>query len=61
MYNITLFPNLFETFFKKFFNTLADSVLQGCIFSRETIKKRGRESTAPKHLTTLVSKHIIKN
>ena len=38
MYNITLFPNLFETFFKKIFNTLADSVLQGCIFSRETIK-----------------------
>ena len=52
MYNITLFPNLFETFFKKFFNTLADSVLQGRIFSRETIKKRGRENTAPKHLTT---------
>ena len=42
MYNITLLPNLFETFFKKFFNTLADSVLQGRIFSRETIKKRGR-------------------
>ena len=61
MYNITLFPNLFETFFKKFFNTLADSVLQGCIFSRETIKKRGRGNTAPKHLTTLFSKHIIKN
>lgn len=39
MYNVTLFPNLFETFFKKFFNTLADSILQGCIFSRETIKK----------------------
>ena len=51
MYNITLFPNLFATFFKIFFNTLADSVLQGRIFSRETIKKRGRE-TAPKHLTT---------
>ena len=60
MYNVTLFPNLFETFFKKIFNTLADSVLQGRIFSRE-IKKRGRENTAPKHLTTLVSKHIIKN
>ena len=44
MYNITLFPNLFETFFKKFFNTLVDSVLQGCIFSRETTKKRGRET-----------------
>ena len=40
---------------------MADSVLQGRIFSRETIKKRGRENTAPKHLTTLVSKHIIKN
>ena len=39
MYNITLLPNLFETFFKNFFNTLADSVLQGRIFSRETIKK----------------------
>ena len=38
MYNITLFPNLFETFFKKFFNTLADRNLQGRIFSRETIK-----------------------
>lgn len=61
MYNITLFPNLFETFFKKNFNTLADSVLQGRIFSRETIKKRGRENTAPKHLTTSVSKYIIKN
>ena len=60
MYNITLFPNLFETFFKKFFNTLTDSILQGCIFSRETTKKRGRENTAPKHLTTLFSKHIIK-
>ena len=44
MYNVTLFPNLFETFFKKFFNTLADSVLQGRIFSRETTKKRGRET-----------------
>ena len=44
MYNITLFPNLFETFFKIFFNTLVDSVLQGRIFSRETIKKRGRET-----------------
>lgn len=44
MYNITLLPNLFETFFKKIFNTLADSILQGCIFSRETIKKRGRET-----------------
>ena len=32
MYNVTLFPNLFETFFKKIFNTLADSVLQGLIF-----------------------------
>ena len=60
MYNVTLFPNLFETFFKKIFNTLADSVLQGCIFPRETIKKRGRENTAPKHLTPLFSKHIIK-
>lgn len=39
MYNITLFPNLFETFFKIFFKALADSVLQGWIFSRETIKK----------------------
>lgn len=44
MYNVTLFPNLFETFFKNFFNTLADRNLQGCIFSRETIKKRGRET-----------------
>ena len=61
MYNITLFPNLFETFFKKFFNTLADSVLQGCIFHVKQQKKRGRENTAPKHLTTLFSKHIIKN
>ena len=39
MYNVTLFPNLFETFFKIFFNTLADSILQGYIFPRETIKK----------------------
>ena len=39
MYNIILLPNLFATFFKIFFNTLADSVLQGWIFSRETIKK----------------------
>lgn len=54
MYNITLFPNLFETFFKIFFNALTDRNLQGRIFSRETIKKRGRESTAPKHLTTSV-------
>lgn len=60
MYNITLLPNLFATFFKIFFNTLADSVLQGRIFSRETIKRRGREDTAPvKHLTHKVNKHII--
>lgn len=41
MYNITLFPNLFETFFKIFFNTLTVRKLQGRIFSRETTKKRG--------------------
>ena len=55
MYNITLFPNLFETFFKIFFKVLSVNDFRGVtkmIFSRETIKKRGRENTAPKHLTT---------
>lgn len=60
MYNIALLPNLFATFFKIFFNPLADSVLQGWIFSRETIKKarKGRHR-AVKHLTHKVNKHII--
>jgi hypothetical protein len=49
MYNVTLFPNLFETFFKKFFNTLADSVLQGCIFhvkqQKSAVGKTPRRNT----------------
>lgn len=60
MYNITLLPNLFATFFKIFFNPLADSVLQGWIFHVKQQKRRRREDTAPvKHLTHKVNKHII--